>query len=251
MEKLAYFLVQVGKHMEKHTLYALLQDEIGSRYTVGGALLEGAAASWYVGLYRSRVPELHSFPHFMLALRQQFKDPFEEEKARVGLWQIRQGSRSMKVAQWAMVTAEPTSLAGWYMKAGEAEIRLRRVKLLKQRDKLPSAPSHPSLEGTSPARSGKEAKESLYAQRRWLGLCLNCGGKGHKAEACPSKKSDSLVGPTGGTAMAKTTPGPGKKSPFKKGSGLQVASREAISTPEEVGGPDSSEESAGNNSDLA
>uniref|UniRef100_A0ACB8FFD8 Uncharacterized protein n=1 Tax=Sphaerodactylus townsendi TaxID=933632 RepID=A0ACB8FFD8_9SAUR len=31
----------------------------------------------------------------MLALRRQFEDPFEEEKARVGLRQIRQGSRSV------------------------------------------------------------------------------------------------------------------------------------------------------------
>uniref|UniRef100_A0ACB8GEL3 Uncharacterized protein n=1 Tax=Sphaerodactylus townsendi TaxID=933632 RepID=A0ACB8GEL3_9SAUR len=114
--------------------------------------------------HRSRAPELRSFPHFMLALQRQFEDLFEEEKARVGLRQIRQGSRSMseyvsefrqlagvvqdwpeqvkihffreglypEVAQWAMVTAEPTSLARWYMRAGKAEIRLRRVQLLKQ-----------------------------------------------------------------------------------------------------------------------
>uniref|UniRef100_A0ACB8FER7 Uncharacterized protein n=1 Tax=Sphaerodactylus townsendi TaxID=933632 RepID=A0ACB8FER7_9SAUR len=220
---------------------------------------------------------MEKLPYFLV----QFEDPFEEEKAWVRLRQIRQGSQSVseyvsefrqlagvvqdwpeqrdfreglhpEVAQWAMVTAELTSLAGWYTWAGKAEIRLWRVQLLKQRDNpLPASP-HPLLEGTCPARSGKEAKQLLYAQRRrWLGLCLSCGGEGHKAAVGPSKKSDSPVGPTGGAATTRTTLGPGKKSPFKKGAGLQVALREASSTPEEVGGPKSSKELAGKDSDLA
>uniref|UniRef100_A0ACB8EM87 Uncharacterized protein n=1 Tax=Sphaerodactylus townsendi TaxID=933632 RepID=A0ACB8EM87_9SAUR len=114
-----------------------------------------------MGLYKGWAPELRSFPHFMLALRQQFEDPFEEEKAHARLQQIRQGSLSMseyisefhqlagvvqgwpeqvkihffreglhpEVAQWAMVTAEPTSLAGWYTRAAEAEVRLRPQEL--------------------------------------------------------------------------------------------------------------------------
>uniref|UniRef100_A0ACB8FX06 Uncharacterized protein n=1 Tax=Sphaerodactylus townsendi TaxID=933632 RepID=A0ACB8FX06_9SAUR len=105
----------------------------------------------YVGLCKGRAPELRSFPRFMLALWRQFKDPFEEKKVRARLRQIRQGSRSVseyvlefrqlagvvqdwpeqvkihffreglhpEVAQWAMVTTEPTSLAGWYTRAGE------------------------------------------------------------------------------------------------------------------------------------
>uniref|UniRef100_A0ACB8EM14 Uncharacterized protein n=1 Tax=Sphaerodactylus townsendi TaxID=933632 RepID=A0ACB8EM14_9SAUR len=55
---------QVEAHMEKYG--GDYEDEIEQVHEVG-ALLEGAAASWYVGLYRSRAPELRSFPHFMLA----------------------------------------------------------------------------------------------------------------------------------------------------------------------------------------
>uniref|UniRef100_A0ACB8F7T0 Uncharacterized protein n=1 Tax=Sphaerodactylus townsendi TaxID=933632 RepID=A0ACB8F7T0_9SAUR len=211
------------------------------------------------------------------------KDPFEEEKARARLRQIRQGSRSMseyvsvfrqlagvvqdwpeqvkihffqeglhpEVAQWAMVTAEPTSLAGWYTRAGEAEVRLCRVQLLKQRGNPPPASPRPPLGGTSPARGGKKAGESLYAQQRRLGLCLSCGGEGHKAAMCPSKKSDPLVVPAGSATKAGMAKGPGKMSPFKKGSGLQVELREVSSASEEAGGPESSEGSAGNDSDLA
>uniref|UniRef100_A0ACB8F0M1 Uncharacterized protein n=1 Tax=Sphaerodactylus townsendi TaxID=933632 RepID=A0ACB8F0M1_9SAUR len=53
-----------------------------------------------------------------------------------------------------------------------------------------------------------------------------------------------------GAVKAGTTPDPGKKSPLKKGAGLRVVSRKASLT-SEVGGPESSEESAGNDSDLA
>uniref|UniRef100_A0ACB8E785 Uncharacterized protein n=1 Tax=Sphaerodactylus townsendi TaxID=933632 RepID=A0ACB8E785_9SAUR len=152
MEKLAYFLVQVKAHMEKHG-----------------------------GDYEDEV--------------EQFEDPFEEEKPWVRLWQIWQGFRSVseyvlefrqlagmvqdwpkqvkihffreglhpEVAQWAMVTAEPTSLAAWYTRAGKAEVHLRRVQLLKQRRNPPLASPHPPSEGTTPARGGKEARESLYA----------------------------------------------------------------------------------------
>uniref|UniRef100_A0ACB8FJR6 Uncharacterized protein n=1 Tax=Sphaerodactylus townsendi TaxID=933632 RepID=A0ACB8FJR6_9SAUR len=70
----------VEAHMEKYG--GDYEDEIEQVHEVG-ALLEGVAANWYVGLYRSRAPELRSFPHFMLALQRQFEDPFEEEKARV------------------------------------------------------------------------------------------------------------------------------------------------------------------------
>uniref|UniRef100_A0ACB8F7Z9 Uncharacterized protein n=1 Tax=Sphaerodactylus townsendi TaxID=933632 RepID=A0ACB8F7Z9_9SAUR len=53
-----------------------------------------------------------------------------------------------EVAQWAMVTTEPTSLAGWYMWEGEAEVRLRTVQLLKQRgNSLPVSPRPPSPVG--------------------------------------------------------------------------------------------------------
>uniref|UniRef100_A0ACB8F0U8 Uncharacterized protein n=1 Tax=Sphaerodactylus townsendi TaxID=933632 RepID=A0ACB8F0U8_9SAUR len=194
MEKLAYFLILVEAHIEKH----------GSDYE----------------------DEVEQFPHFMLALRQQFEDPFEE-KARVRLRQIRQGSRSVseyvsefcqvagvvqdclrqvkfhffqeglhpEVAQWAMVTAEPTYLAGWYTRAGEVEVLLRRVQLLKQWGNPPPASPHPLLEGISPAHADKEARELLYAQRRQLGLCLSCRSEGHKAALCPSKKADSPVVP--------------------------------------------------------
>uniref|UniRef100_A0ACB8GF30 Uncharacterized protein n=1 Tax=Sphaerodactylus townsendi TaxID=933632 RepID=A0ACB8GF30_9SAUR len=129
-----------------------------------------------------RAPELLSFHRFTLALRRQFKDPFEEEKARAQLRQIQQGSQSVseyisefrqlarvvqywpeqvkihffgeglhpEVAQWAMVTAEPTSLVGWNIRAGEAEVCLRRVQLLKQRSDPPckiSLPVSPSPVG--------------------------------------------------------------------------------------------------------
>uniref|UniRef100_A0ACB8FSW2 Uncharacterized protein n=1 Tax=Sphaerodactylus townsendi TaxID=933632 RepID=A0ACB8FSW2_9SAUR len=118
-----------------------------------------------------------------------------------------------EVAQRAMVTAEPTSLAGRY--------------------------------------SGKEAGESLYARQRRLGLWLSCGGEGHKAAMCPSKKPDPPIVPTSGAAKAGTAKGPEKKFPFKKGSGLQVELRKASLASEEAGGPESSEESVGNDSNLA
>uniref|UniRef100_A0ACB8E670 Uncharacterized protein n=1 Tax=Sphaerodactylus townsendi TaxID=933632 RepID=A0ACB8E670_9SAUR len=100
--------------------------------------------------------------------------------------------------------------------------------------------------GTSPARGGKE---SLYAQQRRLGLCLNCAGEGHKATVCPSKKPDPPIVPASGAAAARMARGP--KSLFKKGLGLQVEQREANSASEETGGPESSKELAGNDSDLA
>uniref|UniRef100_A0ACB8FBL0 Uncharacterized protein n=1 Tax=Sphaerodactylus townsendi TaxID=933632 RepID=A0ACB8FBL0_9SAUR len=65
------------------------------------------------------------------------------------------------------------------------------------------------------------------------------------------QKSDSLMVPASIAVTTRMIPGPGKKSPFKKGAGLQVASHEASSASEEAGGPESSEESAGNDSDLA
>uniref|UniRef100_A0ACB8FWQ5 Uncharacterized protein n=1 Tax=Sphaerodactylus townsendi TaxID=933632 RepID=A0ACB8FWQ5_9SAUR len=99
-------------------------------------------------------------------------------------------------------------------------------------------------------RGGKETGESLYAWRR-LGLCLSCGGEGHMAIVCPTKKPDPPVVPASGEVKAGTAKGPGKKFPFKKRSGLQVEPREANSASEEVGGPESSEESAGNDSNLA
>uniref|UniRef100_A0ACB8F1N5 Uncharacterized protein n=1 Tax=Sphaerodactylus townsendi TaxID=933632 RepID=A0ACB8F1N5_9SAUR len=72
----------------------------------------------------------------------------------------------------------------------------------------------------------------------------------------PAGISPSLMGgylPSSRCCAAKIrmTPGLGKKSPFKKGTGLQVASHEVSSASEEVGGPESSKESAGNDSDLA
>uniref|UniRef100_A0ACB8F7F9 Uncharacterized protein n=1 Tax=Sphaerodactylus townsendi TaxID=933632 RepID=A0ACB8F7F9_9SAUR len=148
-ETLPYFLVQVEVHMER--CGGDYEDEVEQVHEVG-------AASWYVGLYKGRAPQLRSFPCFMLALRQQFEDPFEEEKARGGegsarLQQIRQGSRSVsdyvsefgqlagvvqdwpeqvkihffreglhpEVAQRAIVTTKLTSLVGWYTRVGEAE----------------------------------------------------------------------------------------------------------------------------------
>uniref|UniRef100_A0ACB8FC15 Uncharacterized protein n=1 Tax=Sphaerodactylus townsendi TaxID=933632 RepID=A0ACB8FC15_9SAUR len=112
-----------------------------------------------------------------------FKGPFQEEKARPRLQRIRQGTRSVadyvsalwqlarviqdwpepvkihffkeglhpEVAQWALVTAEPTSLAGWYMWAGEAEIWLHKVQLLKQRSSPLRKASLLPLAGTLPA----------------------------------------------------------------------------------------------------
>uniref|UniRef100_A0ACB8ESW2 Uncharacterized protein n=1 Tax=Sphaerodactylus townsendi TaxID=933632 RepID=A0ACB8ESW2_9SAUR len=94
------------------------------------------------------------------------------------------------------------------------------------------------------------ASRSTYGER-WLGLCLSCGGEGHKAAVCPSKKPDPLVVPASGAAKTRTTKDPERKSPFKKGSGLQVELRKASSASEEVGSPESSEELVGNNSNLA
>uniref|UniRef100_A0ACB8E6Z8 Uncharacterized protein n=1 Tax=Sphaerodactylus townsendi TaxID=933632 RepID=A0ACB8E6Z8_9SAUR len=84
----------------------------------------------------------------------------------------------------------------------------------------------------------------------WLGLCLSCSGEGHKVAVCPSKKPDSPVVPISGAVKAGTTKDPGKKSPFKKGTGQQVVSCQVSLASEEAGGPKSSEESAGNDRDL-
>uniref|UniRef100_A0ACB8EC37 Uncharacterized protein n=1 Tax=Sphaerodactylus townsendi TaxID=933632 RepID=A0ACB8EC37_9SAUR len=184
-------------------------------------------------------------------LQQQFEDPFEEQKARARLRQIRKGSQSIKVARWAMVTMELTSLAGWYMQAVEAEVRLHRVQLLKQQGNPPLASPRPPSESTSPAHGGKEAGESLSARRRQLGLCLSCGREGHKAAVCPTKKPDPPVVHASGAAKAGTAKGPERKSSFKKGSGLQVGPHKASSASEEASGPESSEELVGNDSDLA
>uniref|UniRef100_A0ACB8GET0 Uncharacterized protein n=1 Tax=Sphaerodactylus townsendi TaxID=933632 RepID=A0ACB8GET0_9SAUR len=173
------------------------EDEIEQVPEVG-ALLDGAVAGWYVGLYKGRAPELRSLPCFMLALQQQCEDPFEEEKARARLQQIRQGSRSVR--------------------------------------------------GTSPACSVKEAGESLYAWQRQLALC---GREGHKMAMFPSKKPDPPVVPASGAAKARAAKGPERKSPFRKGSGLQVELREVSLASKEAGGPESSEELAGNDNDLA
>uniref|UniRef100_A0ACB8ECC8 Uncharacterized protein n=1 Tax=Sphaerodactylus townsendi TaxID=933632 RepID=A0ACB8ECC8_9SAUR len=79
----------------------------------------------------------------------------------------------------------------------------------------------------------------------------HCGGEGHKVAVCPSKKSDPPEVSTSGAAKAGMAKCPEKKSQFKKSSGLQVEPHEVSSASEEAGGPEFSEESVGNNSDLA
>uniref|UniRef100_A0ACB8FS81 Uncharacterized protein n=1 Tax=Sphaerodactylus townsendi TaxID=933632 RepID=A0ACB8FS81_9SAUR len=95
-----------------------------------------------------------------------------------------------EVAQW--VTVEPTSLAVWYMRAGEAEILLCRVQLLKQRssplrEAPPPTPCCSPLGGVASGHRNKGAAESLYACHCRLGLCLHCRGERHLAAVCPSK----------------------------------------------------------------
>uniref|UniRef100_A0ACB8E711 Uncharacterized protein n=1 Tax=Sphaerodactylus townsendi TaxID=933632 RepID=A0ACB8E711_9SAUR len=161
-DALPNFLVQVEVHMELYEDEDKDEDKIEKEHEVG-ALLGGEAAGLNVGLYKGWAPKLSSFLRLMLALWWQFEDPFQVEKARARLQRIRQGTRSMadyvsefrqlagviqdwpepvkihffeeglhpEVAQWALVTAELTSLVGWYAQAGEAEIWLWKVQLLK------------------------------------------------------------------------------------------------------------------------
>uniref|UniRef100_A0ACB8FWN5 Ubiquitin carboxyl-terminal hydrolase 12 n=1 Tax=Sphaerodactylus townsendi TaxID=933632 RepID=A0ACB8FWN5_9SAUR len=98
MEMLPYFPPPAAgrAHME-----ASMAHDYGGRRVAKqglhemGALLGRAVCGWYVGLYKGWAPELRSFPRFMLALQRQFKDLFEEEKARTRLRQIWQESRSV------------------------------------------------------------------------------------------------------------------------------------------------------------
>uniref|UniRef100_A0ACB8FBZ1 Uncharacterized protein n=1 Tax=Sphaerodactylus townsendi TaxID=933632 RepID=A0ACB8FBZ1_9SAUR len=212
-----------------------------------------------MGLYKGRAPELHSFPRFMLAPRRQFEDLFEEEKARARLRQIQQGSRSVseyifEFRQLAWVVQDwPKQVKIHFFREGlHPELAQWAMSAATETAGQPLAGFSPSpVGGTSPARGGKEAGESLYGRWRRLGLCLSCSGEGHKAAVCPSKKPDPLVVPASSAVKVGVAKGPEKKFPFKKGSGLQVEPHEASLASEEAGGPKSSEELAGNNSDLA
>uniref|UniRef100_A0ACB8GBA5 Uncharacterized protein n=1 Tax=Sphaerodactylus townsendi TaxID=933632 RepID=A0ACB8GBA5_9SAUR len=103
---------------------------------------------------------------------------------------------------------------------------------------------------TQASCSDRGAEESLYAHQHRLRLCLHCGGEGHLEAVCPGKKGGMVYSPI----MAKmkgATKGSWKKPPFKKGEELKLEPREVSSVSEEGVDSESSEKSAGNDSDLA
>uniref|UniRef100_A0ACB8FT61 Uncharacterized protein n=1 Tax=Sphaerodactylus townsendi TaxID=933632 RepID=A0ACB8FT61_9SAUR len=157
VESLPYFLVQVEEHMQRYS--ESYSDDIEQIHKVR-ALLEGEAAAWYVGLYEGWMPELMAFPRFMSALCRRFEGPFQEERAKRKLQNLRQGMRLVadftsefcqlagqirdwpepvlvhfykealdpEIAQWGTMGADPPTLAGWYRRAGETEICLIKAQ---------------------------------------------------------------------------------------------------------------------------
>uniref|UniRef100_A0ACB8E6Z2 Uncharacterized protein n=1 Tax=Sphaerodactylus townsendi TaxID=933632 RepID=A0ACB8E6Z2_9SAUR len=70
-ENLPYFLVQVGAYMR------VMDDEYANdaeRVYDIGALLEGQAVAWLVGLFEEDAPELRDLHHFMVSLCCRFED---------------------------------------------------------------------------------------------------------------------------------------------------------------------------------
>uniref|UniRef100_A0ACB8FCV1 Uncharacterized protein n=1 Tax=Sphaerodactylus townsendi TaxID=933632 RepID=A0ACB8FCV1_9SAUR len=146
--------------------------------------------------------------------------------------------------------------AGMASEGMEAKIRLCKVQLLKQQSSplckaLPPPPRCSPLGGAASGHSDKGSEESLYACCRQLGLCLHCGGEGHLAAVCPSKRSGPSGPPAGEAKKAGAASRAGKKPPFKKGMGLQVEPCKASSASEEADDLESSDESVENDSDLA
>lgn len=78
-QQLGFFLAQVLSYMHEYG------QEIPSenrQVRVVTMALEGAAACWMVTLNNADAPELRNFKQFMAALRQRFKDPLADQKAR-------------------------------------------------------------------------------------------------------------------------------------------------------------------------
>uniref|UniRef100_A0ACB8FTF7 Uncharacterized protein n=1 Tax=Sphaerodactylus townsendi TaxID=933632 RepID=A0ACB8FTF7_9SAUR len=108
--------------------------------------------------------------------------------------------------------------------------------------------------GAAQSTSGGESVGSPYSWAPSWRLYWGAKAAGRRASTWLTQPIDQDIysdwDPEAQT-KARMTTGLGKKSPFKKGAGLQVVSREASSASEEAGGPKSSEESVGNDSDLA
>uniref|UniRef100_A0ACB8FCS5 Uncharacterized protein n=1 Tax=Sphaerodactylus townsendi TaxID=933632 RepID=A0ACB8FCS5_9SAUR len=104
-KNLPYFLVQVGANM------SMMDDEYtnnAERVNNIGALLEGKAMAWLVGLFEEDAPKRHDFDCFMISLCCCFEDPFLKEKARAKLQRLHQGSR-MVANCWAESTPADTT----------------------------------------------------------------------------------------------------------------------------------------------
>lgn len=94
LKQLGALLIRVRSFV---TTYAeVLPNDEAMVYCVVRAL-DGEAADWAVTLYEEEAEELHHFEAFMVALRQRFKDPLADRKAKIKLQTIKQGGRTAAV----------------------------------------------------------------------------------------------------------------------------------------------------------
>uniref|UniRef100_A0ACB8E6D5 Uncharacterized protein n=1 Tax=Sphaerodactylus townsendi TaxID=933632 RepID=A0ACB8E6D5_9SAUR len=92
-----------------------------------------------------------------------------------------------------------------------------------------------------------QTQMGTWAPKRGVGRGL----PRHRVAVCPSKRSSPLRASSGEVMQPVRTNGVGKKPPFKRGLELRVEVCEASSASKEAGDRESSEELAGNDSDLA
>uniref|UniRef100_A0A8C5SPH8 DUF4939 domain-containing protein n=1 Tax=Laticauda laticaudata TaxID=8630 RepID=A0A8C5SPH8_LATLA len=85
LARLSAFSIHVWLFMARHA--SLLSNNEAMVYCVVRAL-EGEAADWAVTLYAEGPPELRHYEAFMAALRQHFRDPLADRKAKIKLQTI-------------------------------------------------------------------------------------------------------------------------------------------------------------------
>lgn len=209
-------------------------------------LLNGAARTWYVNLYKTGAPEMYSLATFFQLLEVPFRGPALVENARTDLRNLKQGTMTVKeysakfctiatnLADWpdsllveyyrdglsvelqckAIDYSSPQTLVEWIQAASEMEAHSRLVKSVRQR----RSSSPPSRKPTT-ERSGLKPcppSDSKREQRFKAGSCLTCGGSGHFAAHCPSSH------PT--TSSVKPPPRP----PAQKQDGARPSARSAL-----------------------
>lgn len=152
-KQLGFFLTQVWDFMEE---YGLDLPSNQARVCYVTRALEGEAADWVMTLRDNDAEELHNFSFFMMALRQWFKDPLADWRARTRIRTIKQRRHSIVayiqefqgLASWFIDWSQEMlidyfreglkrdvfytclsqgslmTLQGWYFLAGEVEIDL-------------------------------------------------------------------------------------------------------------------------------